>query len=68
MIIFVIEKSITGGTGSKIPASELAQFLNGVVQRQQLTSLGVNSVSSHARPEPRELQEYLETPPPGSIT
>lgn len=64
--IYIIEKSLTGNSaGSRISSTEVAQFLNTPMQRQQLTQLGITAAISHAKPDARQLQQYIETPPPG---
>ncbi|XP_050305929.1 nucleoporin p54 isoform X2 [Anthonomus grandis grandis] len=60
----VSEKGVTG-INRKIPATELAAFLNQPMQKQQLTNVGVLSVTPFVTPSKAELEEYLKNPPPG---
>lgn len=62
--ITVSEKSITGNS-RKIPATDLATFLNQPQQKQQLTNVGVTTIAAVVTPSKAELEEYLKQPPPG---
>ncbi|XP_076253701.1 nuclear pore complex protein Nup54 [Rhynchophorus ferrugineus] len=62
--ICVSEKGVTG-TSRKIPATDLATFLNQPSQKQQLTNVGVSAVTPFVTPSKAELEEYLKQPPPG---
>ncbi|KAF7273495.1 hypothetical protein GWI33_013803 [Rhynchophorus ferrugineus] len=61
--ICVSEKGVTG-TSRKIPATDSATFLNQPRQKQQLTNVGVSTVTCFVTPSKAELEEYLEHPPP----
>lgn len=62
--ITVTEKSVTGNS-RKIPATELATFLNQTAQKQQLLNVGVSTITPVVTPSKSELEEYLKQPPPG---
>ncbi|CAH0553376.1 unnamed protein product [Brassicogethes aeneus] len=62
--ITVSEKGVTGCT-RKIPATDLASFLNQQTQKQQLSNVGVVSISPFITPSRAELEEYLKNPPTG---
>nr|CAI5859905.1 unnamed protein product [Callosobruchus analis] len=62
--ITVTEKGVTG-TSRKIPAIDLAAFLNQPQQKQQLTNVGVTSITPYVTPSKAELEEYLKHPAPG---
>ncbi|KAH1022783.1 hypothetical protein HUJ04_012128 [Dendroctonus ponderosae] len=62
--ICVSEKGVTG-CSRKIPATELAAFLNQPTQKQQLANVGVIAMSPFVTPSKAELEEYLKNPPPG---
>ncbi|KAJ8934338.1 hypothetical protein NQ314_013379 [Rhamnusium bicolor] len=62
--ITVSEKSVTGST-RKISASDLSAFLNQPTQKQQLSNVGVTSITPFVTPSKAELEEYLKQPPPG---
>nr|CAH7743766.1 unnamed protein product [Callosobruchus chinensis] len=62
--ITVTEKGVTG-TSRKIPATDLAAFLNQSQQKQQLTNVGVTSITPYVTPSKTELEEYLKHPAPG---
>lgn len=62
--ISVAEKGVTGTT-HKIPASELAAFLNQPMQKQQLSNAGVYLVSPFVRLTPEQIKDYLNNPPSG---
>ncbi|XP_057340527.1 nuclear pore complex protein Nup54 [Microplitis mediator] len=60
--ICVTEKGVTGSV-RKIPANELVGFLSQPVQKQQLTSLGVENMFAQVKLDAAALKEYLENPP-----
>lgn len=62
--ITVSEKNVTGNS-RKIPATDLATYLNQPTQKQQLVNVGVNTISPVVTPSKAELEEYLREPPPG---
>ncbi|CAG9859370.1 unnamed protein product [Phyllotreta striolata] len=62
--VTVSEKGVTGNS-RKIPASDLASFLNQPTQKQQLMTVGVISIAPFVTPSKAELEEYLKHPPPG---
>lgn len=62
--ITVSEKNITGNS-RKIPATDLAAFLNQPQQKQQLMNVGVTTIAPVVTPSKVELEEYLKQPPPG---
>ncbi|KAJ8979279.1 hypothetical protein NQ317_009893 [Molorchus minor] len=62
--ITVGERGVTG-TSRKIPASDLSAFLNQPNQKQQLTNVGVTSITPFVTPSKAELEEYLKNPPLG---
>ncbi|KAL3280106.1 hypothetical protein HHI36_017612 [Cryptolaemus montrouzieri] len=62
--IVVSEKGVTGTT-RKIPATDLASYLNQPTQKQQLTNVGVTFICAYVTPSKAELEEYLSKPPPG---
>ncbi|KAG5878395.1 hypothetical protein JTB14_022675 [Gonioctena quinquepunctata] len=62
--ITVSERGVTGFS-RKIPASFLSVFLNQPMQKQQLASVGVSSITPFVTPSKAELEEYLKHPPPG---
>lgn len=64
LTISVAEKGVTGTT-HKVPATELAAFLNQPMQKQQLTNAGVYLISPFARLTPDQIKDYLNNPPPG---
>lgn len=60
----VAEKGVTG-TSRKIPATDLAAFFNQPMPKQQLSTVGVISITALVTPTRAELEEYLKQPPPG---
>ncbi|XP_060524640.1 nucleoporin p54 [Cylas formicarius] len=62
--ISVSEKGVTGNC-RRIPATDLAAFLIQPSQKQQLTNVGVTSISPYVTPTKAELEEYLKQTPPG---
>ncbi|XP_045480908.1 nucleoporin p54-like isoform X1 [Harmonia axyridis] len=62
--IVVSEKGVTG-TSRRIPATDLASFLNQPAQKQQLTNVGVTHICAFVTPSKSDLEEYLSKPPPG---
>jgi nuclear pore complex protein Nup54 len=62
--IVVMEKGVTG-TSRKIPATDLANYLNQPAQKQQLTNVGVTSIVAYVTPSKAALEEYLKTVPLG---
>lgn len=67
VMISVSEKGITG-TSRKIYATDLSNFLNQPMQKQQLTNVGVSYIGAYMTPTKEQLDEYLRVPPPGNIT
>lgn len=63
---FVLEKGVTGNS-RKIPATDLANFLNQPSQKQQLTNVGVTSIVAFVTPSKSAMQEYLKTVPQGEL-
>ncbi|CAG9837490.1 unnamed protein product [Diabrotica balteata] len=63
--IVVQEKGVTG-TSRKIPASDLANFLNQPMPKQQLSTVMVTSITPYVTPSKAELEEYLKNPPSGT--
>ncbi|KAK9736627.1 Nup54 C-terminal interacting domain [Popillia japonica] len=64
VMISVSEKGITG-TSRKIYATDLSNFLNQPMQKQQLTNVGVSYIGAYMTPTKEQLDEYLRVPPPG---
>lgn len=64
VMISVNEKGITGAS-RKIYATDLSNFLNQPMQKQQLTNVGVTYIGAFMTPTKAQLEEYLKTPPPG---
>lgn len=64
--VTVSERGVTGSS-RKIPASDLALFFNQPGQKQQLTNVGVISITPFVTPTKAELEEYLKHPPPGKF-
>ncbi|XP_044257771.1 nuclear pore complex protein Nup54 [Tribolium madens] len=62
--IVVMEKGVTG-TSRKIPATDLANYLNQPTQKQQLTNVGVTTIIAYVTPSKAALEEYLKTVPQG---
>lgn len=62
--ISVSEKGVTGTT-HKIPATELAAFLNQAMQKQQLANAGVYLISPFAKLSQEQISDYLNNPPSG---
>ncbi|KAJ8921691.1 hypothetical protein NQ315_010601 [Exocentrus adspersus] len=62
--ITVSEKGVTGSS-RKIPASDLATFLNQPTPKHQLSTVGVVAINPFVTPSKAELEEYLKHPPPG---
>ncbi|KAJ3665820.1 hypothetical protein Zmor_001291 [Zophobas morio] len=62
--IVVMEKGVTGNS-RKIPATDLANYLNQPAQKQQLTNVGVTSIVAYVTPSKAALEEYLKTVPLG---
>ncbi|XP_062540539.1 probable nucleoporin Nup54 isoform X2 [Armigeres subalbatus] len=65
IVIYVEEKSTTSNETKRIMATEVASYLNQPAPRQQLTTLGVETVVALVLPEEDQLKEYLENPPKG---
>nr|XP_029709804.1 probable nucleoporin Nup54 [Aedes albopictus] len=65
VVIYVEEKSTTSNETKRILATEVASYLNQPAPKQQLTSLGVETVVALVLPEEDQLKEYLENPPKG---
>ncbi|XP_021696644.1 probable nucleoporin Nup54 isoform X2 [Aedes aegypti] len=65
IVIYVEEKSPTSNETKRILATEVASYLNQPAPKQQLTTLGVETVVALVLPEEDQLKEYLENPPKG---
>ncbi|XP_058461582.1 probable nucleoporin Nup54 [Malaya genurostris] len=65
IILYVEEKSMNSNETKRILATEVANYLNQPTPKQQLNSLGVESVVALVLPEEDQLKEYLENPPKG---
>lgn len=66
VMISVTERGPSGAS-KKIYATDLSNFLNQPVQKQQLSSVGVYFVGAFMAPTKAQLEEYLKVPPPGKI-
>lgn len=64
VMISVSEKGVTG-TSRKIPAIDLANYLNQPLQKQQLNNVGVSLIAPYVPLTKAQLQDYLRTTPPG---
>lgn len=62
--IYVMEKGVTGSS-RKIPAIDLANYLNSPQQKQQLVNAGVIFIKACVTPTKSEMDDYLRNPPPG---
>lgn len=62
-----VEEKNNLGTIRKIPANELANFLNQNMQKQMLTNIGVIKLFANVKPDAEQIQEYLKSPPNGKI-
>ncbi|KAL1489308.1 hypothetical protein ABEB36_014231 [Hypothenemus hampei] len=62
--ICITEKQVTGSS-RKIPATDLAAYLNQPQQKQQLMNVGVTTVTPFVTPSKAELEEYFKNPLPG---
>ncbi|KAJ8680828.1 hypothetical protein QAD02_016615 [Eretmocerus hayati] len=60
--VFVTEKGATGSV-RKIPANELFAYLTQMMQKQQLTQLGVENLFPQVKLDPAQLKEYMDNPP-----
>lgn len=60
----VTEKGVTGSS-RRIPATDLAAYLNQPAQKQQLTNVGVSCICAYVTPSKAALDEYLKTTPLG---
>ncbi|KAK0092784.1 hypothetical protein PV326_000609 [Microctonus aethiopoides] len=60
--LFIVEKGITG-ISRKIPSNELVGYLTQTLQKQQLTSIGVENIYAQVKFDPSQLKEYLDNPP-----
>lgn len=62
--IVVSEKGVTGNS-RKIPATDLAHYLNQPTQKQQLSNVGIVNIIAYVTPSKGALEEYLRTIPQG---
>lgn len=58
------EKSVTGSS-RKVLATELAGFLNQLMQKQQLAGVGVVNIVPYVTPSKGQIESYLKDPPTG---
>ncbi|XP_055611331.1 probable nucleoporin Nup54 isoform X2 [Uranotaenia lowii] len=65
IIIYVEEKSTTSNETKRVLATEVSNYLNQPTPKQQLSTLGVESVVALVLPEEDQLKEYLDNPPKG---
>lgn len=70
VVIYVEEKSTPAPntsieTKQRILATELCNFLNQPMTKNQLTNLGIEQIIALVLPDADQLKEYLETPPKG---
>ncbi|XP_053672613.1 probable nucleoporin Nup54 [Anopheles nili] len=65
VIIYIEEKSTISNEIKRVLATEVASYLNQPMPKQQLTSLGIESVVALVLPEEDQLKEYLDNPPKG---
>lgn len=64
-ISFSVEEKNSLGTTRKIPATDLSNYLNQNVQKQQLANMGITKIFANVKPDSEQLQEYLKNPPSG---
>lgn len=65
LVIYVEEKSQTSNETKKILATELCNFLNQPMTKNQIAGMGVEQVIAMVLPDEDLLKEYLENPPKG---
>lgn len=65
LVMFVEEKSQTSNETKKIPATELCNFFNQPMTKNQVTGMGVEQIIAMVLPDEDLLKEYLDTPPKG---
>uniref|UniRef100_A0A182QB03 Nucleoporin Nup54 alpha-helical domain-containing protein n=1 Tax=Anopheles farauti TaxID=69004 RepID=A0A182QB03_9DIPT len=65
VIIYIEEKSTISNEVKRVLATEVANYLNQPMPKQQLTQLGIESVVALVLPEEDQLKEYLDNPPKG---
>lgn len=65
LVMFVEEKSQTSNETKKIPATELCNFLNQPMTKNQVTGMGVEQIIAMVLPDEDLLKEYLDNPPKG---
>ncbi|KFB44965.1 AGAP006031-PA-like protein [Anopheles sinensis] len=65
VVMYVEEKSTISNETKRVLATELAGYLNQPMPKQQLASLGIESVVALVLPEDDQLKEYLDNPPKG---
>lgn len=65
LVIFVEEKSQTSNETKRILATELCNFLNQPMTKNQVNSMGVEQVIAMVLPDEDLLKEYLENSPKG---
>ncbi|XP_053687368.1 probable nucleoporin Nup54 [Sabethes cyaneus] len=65
VIIYIEEKAMNSNETKRILATEVANYLNQPAPKQQLTSLGIESIVALVLPEEDQLKEYLDNPPKG---
>lgn len=64
LVIYLVERSPTGAA-RRIPSNDLAQFLNQLSIRPQLTQMGIQAVFPRASLSKEWIKQYLDNPPCG---
>ncbi|XP_058065911.1 probable nucleoporin Nup54 [Anopheles bellator] len=65
LVMYIEEKSTISNETKRVLATEVAAYLNQPMPKQQLSSLGIESVVPLVLPEDDQLKEYLDNPPKG---
>ncbi|XP_055621029.1 probable nucleoporin Nup54 isoform X2 [Toxorhynchites rutilus septentrionalis] len=65
IVIYVEEKSMTSNETKRILATEVSNYLNQPTPKQQISTMGVETIVALVLPEEDQLKEYLENPPKG---
>lgn len=68
VIIYIQEKSQISNEVKRIPSTDICNYLNQPMAKQQVNGMGIEDVVALIAPDEDQLKEYLEKPPKGKLT
>ncbi|XP_075226306.1 nuclear pore complex protein Nup54 [Lycorma delicatula] len=65
LVLFYVQEKGQNGVVRRVPHADLVNYFLQPMQKQQLTTMSVDSVYPYLAPDAEQLKEYFDTPPAG---